>query len=77
MKQRAERPAPVTSAAQPKPSKDSLEDLLRVEPLSIEVGISLVSFIADGANSPLLKRVGGIRRQLAGELGFIVLASNT
>ena len=57
-----------------KPAKENLEDLLRVEPLSIEVGVSLISFIADGANSPLLKRIAGIRKQLATELGFIIPA---
>jgi flagellar biosynthesis protein FlhA len=45
-----------------------------VETLSIEVGVSLVSFIADGPNSPLLRRIAGIRRQLATELGFIIPA---
>ncbi len=59
-----------------KPAKENLEDLLRVEPLSIEVGVSLISFIADGANSPLLKRIAGIRKQLAAELGFIIPADS-
>ncbi|HYA18880.1 MAG TPA: flagellar biosynthesis protein FlhA, partial [Bryobacteraceae bacterium] len=55
-----------------KPAKENLEDLLRVEPISIEVGVSLVSFISEGANSPLLRRIAGIRKQLASELGFII-----
>lgn len=54
-----------------KPGGDNLEDLLRVEPLSIEVGVGLVPFIAEGANSALLRRIGGIRKQVASELGFI------
>jgi flagellar biosynthesis protein FlhA len=63
---------PAQAAAAPKSAKENLEDMLRVEPLSIEVGVSLISFIAEGANSPLLKRIAGIRKQLAGELGFII-----
>jgi flagellar biosynthesis protein FlhA len=48
--------------------------LLKVEPLSIEVGVSLISFISEGPNSPLLRRIAGIRKQLASELGFIIPA---
>ena len=33
-----------------------------------------MSFISDGANSPLLRRIGNIRKQLATELGFIIPA---
>ena len=54
----------------PKPQKENLEDLLRVEPLAVEVGVGLVKFIADGANSPLLRRIAGIRKQLATDLGL-------
>jgi flagellar biosynthesis protein FlhA len=65
---------PDPAATQPKTQKENLEDLLRVEPLSIEVGVGLISFIADGANSPLLRRIAAIRKQLASELGFIIPA---
>jgi len=75
MKQKGAATAMAESgAALPKAQKENLEDLLRVEPLSIEVGVSLVSFISDGANSPLLRRIGNIRKQLAAELGFIIPA---
>ena len=67
--------APAGAAAvPPKTAKDNLDDLLRVEPLSIEVGVSLISFISDVANSPLLRRIGNIRKQLVTELGFIIPA---
>ncbi len=59
-------------AAEPKVAKENLEDLLRIEPLSIEVGVGLISFLTGAANSPLLRRIGGIRKQLATELGFII-----
>jgi flagellar biosynthesis protein FlhA len=74
MKKTAAAEAPAAGTAQPKAPKENLEDLLRVEPLSIEVGVGLISMIADGANSPLLRRIGGIRKQLATELGFIIPA---
>ncbi len=73
MKQKsAQTNAAQTGAAQPAATKENLEDLLRVEPISMEVGVGLISFISGGANSPLLRRIGGIRRQLASELGFII-----
>ncbi len=74
MKKREPASPADAGAAAPKTQKENLEDLLRVEPLSIEVGVSLVSFISDGANSPLLRRIGSIRKQLATDLGFIIPA---
>ena len=74
MKKRRELALPEIASAQPKMPKENLEELLRVEPLSIEVGVSLISFISDGVNSPLLRRIGGIRKQLATDLGFIIPA---
>jgi len=59
--------APVVPAA-----KESVENLLKVEPLAVEVGLGLVSFVEGGQNSPLLRRIGSIRRQLASELGYIL-----
>jgi flagellar biosynthesis protein FlhA len=55
-----------------RPAKDNLEDLLRVELLSLEVGVGLISYITEGVNSPLLRRIAAIRKQLAAELGFII-----
>ena len=51
-----------------------VESLLRVDPLSVEVGMGLVRYVEGGQNSALLRRIAGIRRQLAAELGFIVPA---
>ncbi|HEX3681813.1 MAG TPA: flagellar biosynthesis protein FlhA [Bryobacteraceae bacterium] len=53
-------------------SRDDIESLLKVEPLAIEVGLGLVRFVEGGANSVLLKRIGVIRRQFAGELGYLL-----
>ncbi len=52
--------------------KENLEALLKVEPLAVEVGLGLVKLVDGGQNSPLLRRIAGIRRQLATELGFLL-----
>ena len=55
-----------------KPVRENLEGLLRVEPLAIEVGLGLVKMVEGAQNSPLLRRISGIRRQLATELGYLL-----
>jgi flagellar biosynthesis protein FlhA len=62
---------PATTNGQPD-AKENLEGLLKVEPLAIEVGLGLVKLVEGGANSPLLRRVSGIRRQLATDLGYML-----
>jgi flagellar biosynthesis protein FlhA len=54
------------------PARENLESLLRVEPLAVEVGLGLVQLVEGGQNSPLLRRIASIRRQLASELGYIL-----
>jgi flagellar biosynthesis protein FlhA len=62
-------------AAKPSPApKENLEALLKVEPLAVEVGLGLVRLVDGGQNSPLLRRIAGIRRQLATELGYLLPA---
>ena len=53
-------------------AKENLETLLKVEPLAAEVGLGLVKLVEGGANSPLLRRIAGIRRQLASDLGYLL-----
>ena len=60
-----------TAAAQ-SPAKDNLESLLKVEPLAVEVGLGLVRLVEGGASSPLLRRIAGIRRQMASDLGYMM-----
>ena len=67
----------VTAAAQPaavKPAaaRESLEALLKVEPMAVEVGLGLVDLVEGGPNSPLLRRIGAIRKQLVSEMGYIL-----
>lgn len=72
MKKRKE--ATTRSGAQLKapPAKENLEGLLRVEPLTVEVGLGLVGLVEGGPDSPLLRRIAGIRRQLAADLGYVL-----
>ena len=68
-------PDPQAAEAEvPAPQRENLETLLRVEPLSVEVGLGLVRLVEGGVNSPLLRRIAGIRRQLATDLGYLVPA---
>jgi flagellar biosynthesis protein FlhA len=61
-------------AAEPKTAaaKDNTEALLRVEPLAIEVGLGLVGMVEGGQESPLLRRISAIRKQLATDLGYVL-----
>ena len=61
-----------TAARAAEPQKENVESVLKVEPLSLEVGLGLVKLVEGGAQSPLLRRISGIRKQLAAELGFVL-----
>lgn len=61
-------PAAAPAAA----AKENLEALFKVEPLAVEVGLGLVRMVEGGQNSPLLRRIAGIRRQMATDLGYMV-----
>src|SRR3954454_18818244 len=56
----------------PAATSDNLETLLKVEPVAIEVGLGLVNLVAGGTTSPLLKKIAGIRRQFASNLGYLL-----
>jgi flagellar biosynthesis protein FlhA len=62
------------AAVEREPAKENLESLLKVEPLAVEVGLGLVGLADGGQNSPLLRRIGGIRRQLVSDLGYLLPA---
>jgi flagellar biosynthesis protein FlhA len=73
---RRERAAASSAAAgaAPAPARENLEGLLRVEPLAVEVGLGLVHMVEGGPESPLLRRIASIRRQLASDLGYLLPA---
>ena len=70
-KERAKPTAAVPGAKAPA-AREDLETLLRVEPIAVEVGLGLVRLVEGGAESPLLRRISGLRKQLATELGYIL-----
>jgi flagellar biosynthesis protein FlhA len=53
------------------PARENLDAMLKVEPLAVEVGLGLIKLVEGGKTSPLLRRISGIRRQLATDLGYI------
>jgi flagellar biosynthesis protein FlhA len=69
--EKAKQNAPVVDNKQAK-AADSIEALLKVEPLAIEVGLGLVRLVEGGQNSLLLSRISMIRRQLASEMGYVL-----
>jgi flagellar biosynthesis protein FlhA len=72
MRQRAAQAERTTAAAAPAAARENLDALLKVEPLAVEVGLGLVRMVEGGANSPLLRKIAAIRRQLAAELGYLL-----
>jgi flagellar biosynthesis protein FlhA len=64
--------AAAPSENKPAPAKDNPEALLRVEPLAIEVGLGLVGLVEGAQDSPLLRRIAAIRKQLASDLGYLL-----
>jgi flagellar biosynthesis protein FlhA len=60
------------AAAEKKTTKDSAEDLLKLDELSLEVGYSLVPLVDQNQGGQLLARVKALRQNLAQQLGFIV-----
>jgi len=58
--------------SKPAAAKENVESLMRIEPLAIEVGLGLVGFVEGAQESPLLRRIASIRRQLATDLGYLL-----
>ena len=52
--------------------KESVEDLLKLDELSLEVGYGLVPLVDQNQGGQLLARVRALRQNLAQQLGFIV-----
>jgi flagellar biosynthesis protein FlhA len=71
---KSEKAAAVTreQAATPSKAVDNIEQLLKVEPIAVEVGLGLIRLVEGGSNSLLLKRIAMIRRQLASEMGYVL-----
>jgi flagellar biosynthesis protein FlhA len=65
-------PEPPASDSEKKPAKESVEDLLKLDELSLEVGYGLVPLVDQNQGGQLLARVKALRQNLAQQLGFIV-----
>jgi flagellar biosynthesis protein FlhA len=74
MRQATAADAVTAEAIDREPARENVENLLKVEPLAVEVGLGLVGVAEGGQNSPLLRRIAGIRRQLATDLGYLLPA---
>jgi flagellar biosynthesis protein FlhA len=73
MKQKSAASAERSAAVAPPPAaREDLESLLRVEPIAVEVGLGLVKMVEGAQDSPLLRRIAAIRKQLATDLGYIL-----
>jgi flagellar biosynthesis protein FlhA len=66
--------APGAAAAgnEKKPAQDSVEELIKLDELSLEVGYGLVALVDQNQGGQLLARVRALRQNLAQQLGFIV-----
>jgi flagellar biosynthesis protein FlhA len=64
--------AAAAASGDKKPAKDSVEDLLKLDELSLEVGYGLVALVDQNQGGQLLARVKALRQNLAQQLGFIV-----
>lgn len=54
------------------PAEQPVEDLLRVDPVEVELGYSLISLVDETQGGDVFKRITNVRRQLATELGIIL-----
>jgi len=63
---------PVSEKDKKAAKSDSIEDLLKLDELSLEVGYSLVNLVDAQQGGQLLARVKALRSSLAVQLGFIV-----
>lgn len=60
------------TASKPEPVDDEFDGLMQVDPLCIEVGYDLIAAIGADRSGGILDKIKGLRRQLAGELGFVL-----
>lgn len=63
---------PAEADAPPPTEEDTLQAVVDVDPLGIEVGYGLIALVDEKQGGTLLTRVRSIRRQIAGETGVVV-----
>jgi flagellar biosynthesis protein FlhA len=72
-KKELEAPAPVPEAATTAPEQEEAtwQDIVPVDTLGLEVGYRLIPLVDKGQNGELLRRIKGIRKKFAQEVGFL------
>jgi flagellar biosynthesis protein FlhA len=55
-----------------KPTEQPVEELLKIDPVEIELGYNLISLVDESQGGDVFKRITNIRRQIATELGLIL-----
>lgn len=71
-KERAIQAELLKADAPAKVEERPVEELLRVDPVEIELGYSLISLVDETQGGDVFKRITNVRRQLAVELGIIL-----
>ena len=66
------RTAPVEEAPAETPAEEDMMDLLRVDPMELEIGYGLIPLVDEAQGGTLLKRITLVRRQVALDLGITV-----
>ena len=67
----AEAPPPPPPAPTTEPEEASWNDVAPVDVLGLEVGYRLIPLVDKSQDGELLKRIKGIRKKFAGEVGFL------
>ncbi|MFT4703279.1 MAG: flagellar biosynthesis protein FlhA [Bradymonadia bacterium] len=65
-------PAPTVDLDDTGSTEPRIEELLKIEPLTLEIGFGLVSLVDEAKGGTLLGRLLQMRRQFADELGIVV-----
>ena len=68
----AEEPAVAPAVAKKATQQEQLENLLKLDELSLEVGYGLVPLVDESHGGQLLPRIRALRQHLAQQLGFLV-----
>ena len=64
-------PDPVAAVAAPEVEEATWQDIVPVDTLGLEVGYRLIPLVDKGQGGELLKRIKGIRKKFAQEVGFL------
>jgi flagellar biosynthesis protein FlhA len=77
LEQRALQPVPVVEAPPPEvkpvePQEVSWSDVVPIDALGLEVGYRLIPLVDEDQDGELLRRIRGLRKKVAAEMGFLV-----